>query len=191
MRDRGKEAEEGRRWQREVIKRKCKREKVKVGTGDVKGMRAEMAGCEKGKRWKQKEEKDGGSDGKDPVFLCKNTKLTLFAEAYSSWMVVTVWKIREWERDGHGRAVKYSGMKIPSLREKRWVCGSPQMCSLDGNGRGLELQKAWQDVDPQVVESIYHSTPPLSTSPPTPPPCSSSTLSASQPFSPSLSGEST
>lgn len=84
MRDREKEAEEGRRWRREVIKRKCKREKVKVGTGDVKGMHAEMAGCEKGKGWKQKEEKDGGIIRKDPVFLYKNTKLMLCAEAYSS-----------------------------------------------------------------------------------------------------------
>lgn len=52
-----KEAEEGRRWRREVIKRKCKRGKLKVGTGDVKGMHAEMAGWEKGERWKQKEKK--------------------------------------------------------------------------------------------------------------------------------------
>lgn len=97
---------------------------------------------------KEKEEKDGGSDGKEPVSLYKNTKLMLCAETYCSWMVVTVWKIREWERDGHGRAVKYSGMKIPSLREKRWVCGSPQMCSLDGNGRGLELQESVKECRP-------------------------------------------
>lgn len=171
-----KEAEERRRWWREFIKRKCKREKVEVGAGDVRGRRAEMAGWERARDGSKKMEPE---KGRIRVF---SKKLMLCAEAYSSWMVVTLGKIREWEGVGHGGAVKYSWMKIPTLRVKvgLWVgCDVLRM----GMAAHWSCEKAWQDAGLRVVESIYHLTPPISTSPPTPPPCSSSILSASQPFS--------
>lgn len=81
--------------------------------------------------------------------------------------------------------MKYPGIKTCTLREK-WEekrCGSPQMCLLDGNGRSarkpnrMQARRSWNQF------KWYHSTPPFSTSPPTPPPFSSSALSASKPFS--------
>lgn len=74
--------------------------------------------------------------------------------------------------------MKYPGMKIPTLREgEKGRAGgesrSPQMCSLDGNGRGtgaarkrdrMQARRSWNQF------KWYRSAPPFSASPPTPPP---------------------
>ncbi len=111
-------------------------------------------------------------------------------------MVVTVWKIREWEGDVHGRAVKYPGMKT-GAQERREMEGKKLWVSSDvlpgwewqrtGAARKrdrMQARRSWNQF------KWYHSAPPFSTSPPTPPPFSSSTLLASQhfPFSFSLLG---
>lgn len=108
-----------------------------------RGMHVEMAGYREG----QEKGKDGGRE--ESQYFCfkkTNSKLRLFAEAYSSWMVVTVWKISEWERDGHGRAVKYPGMKIPTLREgKREGGGKADLLRCApwmGMAEGLGLQES-------------------------------------------------
>lgn len=130
-----REEEEMRDREEKSLTESEKREKVRRCEGNArwdgtleKRQRA-WNGCTKRKRWKEKEE--------ESQFL----KKTLYAEAHSSWIVVTVWKIREWKGDGHGGAVKYPEMNIPTLgdSEEEKSYGSAQMCSLHGNSRGLEL----------------------------------------------------
>lgn len=111
----------------------------------------------------------------------KNSKHWLLPEAYSSWTVVTGWEIREWERDGHGRAVKYRGMKIPREKmgggRKQWASSDVllgwewQKTGAAGKRDRMQARRSWNQF------KWYYSAPPFSASPPAPPPFSSSTLS--------------